>query len=189
MMTAAQRVFIDKGYERASMETIAQEAGVSKMTLYRNFASKEELFIACMNEQCRDMLTPDRYHADADREAVRSNLIEYGRTIVDLVSAEGVSMLYRLLIGETKHFDGLGQMFYETGPFRTIGIVEEILGDMVPPAERRMRAQAFVWASLGDPFQRVTLGICNFEDVKDELHAQVALAADMVLGSKRPAEI
>ncbi|MBK6491113.1 MAG: helix-turn-helix transcriptional regulator [Sphingomonadales bacterium] len=53
ILEAAQRVFLSSGYERASMDGIAQEAGVGKMTVYRQYADKRTLFIACLNDQCQ----------------------------------------------------------------------------------------------------------------------------------------
>lgn len=181
LMDAAQRVFIEKGFERASMDAIAIEAGISKMTVYRNFDSKESLFVACMNEQCAEMLVPNRYSPSSDLQTVRKNLVEYGKTLVELVSVKSVSTLYRLLIGEVGHFPGLGQIFYDSGPMHAGEIVEGILADLFEPADRRMRAYAFIWTALGDTFQRITLGICEFEDVKEQMHDQVAFAADLIL--------
>jgi TetR/AcrR family transcriptional regulator of autoinduction and epiphytic fitness len=41
---AAERVFIQFGYQKASMDKIASEAQVSKRTVYNHFSTKDELF-------------------------------------------------------------------------------------------------------------------------------------------------
>src|ERR1043165_3578024 len=46
ILEAAQMHFNEHGLERASVDAIAAEAGVSKMTVYSNFGSKEGLFEA-----------------------------------------------------------------------------------------------------------------------------------------------
>lgn len=51
VLTAARQVFLDMGYHRASLNTIAREAGFSKGAVYSNFASKEELFLALVSEE------------------------------------------------------------------------------------------------------------------------------------------
>lgn len=43
-------VFIDMGYELASMDKIAETAGVSKRTVYNHFVSKENLFQAIVDD-------------------------------------------------------------------------------------------------------------------------------------------
>lgn len=45
LMGKAEELFINLGYKGVSMDEIAKEAGISKMTIYRYFSSKEELFI------------------------------------------------------------------------------------------------------------------------------------------------
>lgn len=44
ILDGAIDVFIDMGYELASMDKIAETAGVSKRTVYNHFGSKESLF-------------------------------------------------------------------------------------------------------------------------------------------------
>ena len=45
ILDAALSVFIERGFAAASMEGIAREAGVAKITLYRHFETKEQLFV------------------------------------------------------------------------------------------------------------------------------------------------
>ncbi|ADQ14295.1 TetR/AcrR family transcriptional regulator [Halanaerobium hydrogeniformans] len=44
ILNSAVKVFSENNYHAASMAMIAEEAGVSKGTLYWHFDSKEELF-------------------------------------------------------------------------------------------------------------------------------------------------
>ncbi len=44
IMVAAKRVFTNKGFSKATMEDIAQEAELSPGTLYLYFKNKEELY-------------------------------------------------------------------------------------------------------------------------------------------------
>ena len=44
-MEKAEELFITLGYKAVSMEEIAEAAGISKMTIYKHFSSKEDLFI------------------------------------------------------------------------------------------------------------------------------------------------
>jgi AcrR family transcriptional regulator len=46
LIAAAARVFARRGYERASIAEIADEAGYSHGAVYSNFESKEDLFLA-----------------------------------------------------------------------------------------------------------------------------------------------
>ena len=51
LLAAARRVFLARGYERATLEAIAQEAGFSKGVVYSQFASKADLFLALLERR------------------------------------------------------------------------------------------------------------------------------------------
>src|SRR5262245_34187714 len=53
IIEGARAVFLSQGFDAASMNDIARKAGVSKGTLYVYFKSKEDLFEAITEEQCR----------------------------------------------------------------------------------------------------------------------------------------
>ena len=53
IVAAARQVFLENGYAQASMDQIAQSAGVSVKTIYRHFENKDELFSAVMQAACR----------------------------------------------------------------------------------------------------------------------------------------
>jgi len=45
LMEKSEELFWKYGYNGVSVDQIAKEAGISKMTIYKHFSSKEELFI------------------------------------------------------------------------------------------------------------------------------------------------
>lgn len=45
ILNAALKSFMERGFEASSMDGIARDAGVARMTLYRHFESKEEMFV------------------------------------------------------------------------------------------------------------------------------------------------
>jgi AcrR family transcriptional regulator len=53
LVDAALRVFSEGSYAGATTAQIAREAGVSEPILYRHFASKRELYFACLDEAWR----------------------------------------------------------------------------------------------------------------------------------------
>ena len=68
ILLAAKDVFLETGYERASMDTVAVRAGTSKRSLYAHFESKDNLFLAVL-DLVRELYlghlkTPDAYAAD-----------------------------------------------------------------------------------------------------------------------------
>ena len=68
LMDAAARVFCRKGLERASIDEVATDAGYTKGAFYANFKSKEELFLAMLDEQFTERIK-EVEHAFSDSES------------------------------------------------------------------------------------------------------------------------
>ena len=56
LMAAASKVCARHGLERASIDEVAEEAGFTKGAFYANFRSKEELFLAMLDERFAEEL-------------------------------------------------------------------------------------------------------------------------------------
>jgi len=54
ILAAAARLFAEHGFDAVSMHTIADAAGVSKANVFHHFKSKNELYIAVLQDACRD---------------------------------------------------------------------------------------------------------------------------------------
>lgn len=55
LVGVARAVFAGRGYRTTSMDTIAEEAGVSKPVLYQHFASKQDLYLALIDDSARHL--------------------------------------------------------------------------------------------------------------------------------------
>lgn len=55
MLAAATRAFARNGFEATSLDDIAQEAGISKVLLYRHFDSKADLYRAVLDRSLRQL--------------------------------------------------------------------------------------------------------------------------------------
>ena len=62
LLESAAKVFTRRGLERASVEEVSEEAGFTKGAFYANFKSKQELFLAMLDEKFAAKL--DRLEAD-----------------------------------------------------------------------------------------------------------------------------
>ncbi len=48
LLAVAQRMFCEAGFHAVSVDSIVEDAGVARMTLYKNFGSKEDLIVATL---------------------------------------------------------------------------------------------------------------------------------------------
>ncbi len=55
LLSTARRLFYRDGYRVVGIDTLLAEAKVAKMTLYNHFASKEELIVAVIEQQDREV--------------------------------------------------------------------------------------------------------------------------------------
>lgn len=60
LLAAALDVFVAQGYHSASMDDIAERAGVSKPVLYQHFPSKLELYLAILDTACDSIIASCR---------------------------------------------------------------------------------------------------------------------------------
>src|ERR1700676_5744126 len=83
ILDGAGKVFMDLGFDGASMGEIARAAGVSKGTLYVYFADKSRLFEAIVE---REMLDQQKvaFNFDPARD-VATTLREFGQAYIDLL--------------------------------------------------------------------------------------------------------
>lgn len=56
MLDAAVKIFSRRGFHAASMDEIAEDAGISKPMVYAYLGTKEELFLACLHREGTRML-------------------------------------------------------------------------------------------------------------------------------------
>jgi AcrR family transcriptional regulator len=54
VLAAAGRVFAKRGFHGASLDAIAEDAGVTRGAVYYNFADKEELFLELLDRRCAE---------------------------------------------------------------------------------------------------------------------------------------
>ena len=77
LMAVARSVFVDQGYHSASMEIIADTAGVSKPLLYQHFPSKLDLYLALLDAGIDDLLAK----SDASLRDITDNKLRVIATI------------------------------------------------------------------------------------------------------------
>ena len=126
IIEGARRVFIDKGFEAASMNDITREAGVSKGTIYVYFANKEELFEALIEEE-RGTIFKNMYDMLDRADDLRQTLVKFGKVLSMKITSARVIQAQRTVIGASDRIPDMGARFYERGPKRGHDKVVEFL--------------------------------------------------------------
>jgi len=113
IIEAARSVFLEHGFERASMSQISERLGGSKATLYGYFKSKEELFLATV-EQGIEVESGELIAAIRRIPDTRKALETFGRSYVEKATGARPIAVYRM-IANLPADSGVGLTFYERG--------------------------------------------------------------------------
>jgi TetR/AcrR family transcriptional regulator, mexJK operon transcriptional repressor len=134
VLDGARRVFMRDGFEGASVDEIAREAGVSKATLYSYFPDKRLLFMEVAKSECarqgeaacaRIALAgpPAEVLYDAAARMTRFFISGFGRQV------------FRMCVAESDRFPELGREFYASGPMMVHGMLLTYLREAVAQGE------------------------------------------------------
>lgn len=96
ILESAVRVFSEKGFDGASMDKIAEEAKVSKITIYKHFQNKESLFLAIVSEYLKENknIKPIAYAKDQPLEVQLQAFIQAELFRVTDEKQRGLSRLF-----------------------------------------------------------------------------------------------
>lgn len=185
---AASETFLAEGFDRASLDQIAQRAGVSKQTIYSHFADKQALFLAICTELTEKLTIPLRRPASETGD-LRSTLLRLGEDALAMMLHPASLDLHRLIVGAAARFPELGQAAYEAGAGRMITDLSALLaqrsrsGDGLPRPlageEADRLAEQFIGMLRGFHQVRGLFGIAHAADA--ERKAYVAACVDLLL--------
>ncbi|MFG0584633.1 Biofilm operon icaADBC HTH-type negative transcriptional regulator IcaR [Pseudomonas sp. THAF187a] len=126
ILDAAKNLFLRNGYDGSSMDTIAAEAGVSKLTVYSHFTDKETLFSAAIKAKCEEQL-PELLFELPDDVPLESQLLGIARGFLALINSSESVEMHRMMVSLASQGSKLSRMFYEAGPQRVQEEMELLL--------------------------------------------------------------
>ena len=150
ILDVTARVFLERGYERASTAEIARRAHTSKQTLYGLFPSKAALFVAVISAHTEDLFARHVEYIESDAPPQKA-LNDMGLNIFQLFTAPRFLALYRILVAEAPNFPDLARLLWDTCMIRGRKLLAEYLRSrrVGGPHYDRSAAQ-FVTFILGD---------------------------------------
>jgi TetR/AcrR family transcriptional repressor of mexJK operon len=141
VLEAATRQFCELGYERTSIDSVAQAAGVSKVTLYTYFSNKETLFEAVVGSYS-DLVFANLTPEILDPLHPERALTHIGTQFLQLIHSTEAIGIFRALIGCASQHNSACQIFFRHGPDP---IVQQL-------ANYLQAAQHANTLSFGDPY-------------------------------------
>ena len=118
ILDGARKVFMDLGFDGASMGEIARSAGVSKGTLYVYFADKNRLFEAIVEEETLEQ-GKVAFNFDPARD-VPTTLMEFGQAYIQMLCRPGGGSATRTVMAIAERMPEVGRRFYSNVVAHTI---------------------------------------------------------------------
>jgi AcrR family transcriptional regulator len=134
ILAGASKVFMDLGFDGASMGEIARAAGVSKGTLYVYFADKNRLFEAIVEQEMLDQKKVN-FNFDPERD-VATTLREFGQAYIQLLCRPGGGSAIRTVMSIAERMPDVGRRYYEH-------VLENTINRIAAYLAARMRHEDF----------------------------------------------
>jgi len=163
---AATARFLRDGYRDTSMDQVAADAAVSKQTVYKQFADKEQLFRAIVlgvtgnaSAIIAELTAALPAAGVATQQELGAALTALARRYLDGVLQPPVLALRRLVIAEAERFPDLARTYFEQAPARAIGVLAEALRGyrargLIAAQDPELAAAHFAYLTLAIPLDR-----------------------------------
>lgn len=182
IVDAARKAFMREGYDGASMEAIAADAGVSIATLYRHAEGKDDLFAAVIAIACHPGDRDEQTRIEASLKRSLADVMTFiGVMFQERLASDTTVALFRTVMTETKRFPHLGEMAYRGLVGAHEDALEEFLATRtetagLDPVMRRRLGTAFLGRLAGTETLRVLLGLnpASTEERLERAHAATA---------------
>lgn len=179
ILDAAKELFLSLGFAGTSMDAVAAEAGVSKLTVYSHFSDKATLFSAAVESKCENQMPLPMFtlEAGASMETVLNRI---GVAFVTMVDGEDSIRVKRLLCAMAEQETEMAQLFFEAGPQRIVREMECLLCraaelELLQLDDPATAAEQFFGMLMGCRHMQVLIGYCDAPS-EDEIRERVEKA-------------
>lgn len=180
-------IFLERGFEQATMEEIATSVGMSKRTVYAYYEDKPALFKAAVRRAI-ELYTLSREAIEAVVTAdLEETLIAIGWQRVTNIGTPVASKLQRILGAQSFRFPELFNESFERGAGPVIEVLSELFrryteAGEIDVAEPQRAATSFLSLVVSGPARVIVSG--NVLD-EAEIEARIVFAVGLFLNGVR----
>jgi TetR/AcrR family transcriptional regulator, mexJK operon transcriptional repressor len=188
ILDAARTLFTEQAYDRVTMDAVAARAGVSKVTVYAHFASKDQLFVEALARGCDTLFGQTVLELEAGLPLERT-LADFAVGFVRMIRTPDIAALHQVMVSEAHRHPELSQSFYALVVDRGTRLVADVIeahaarGEIVCD-DAYLAARQFIAMAQGDFVYRDQLGLDMGS--AEELMSYAAAAARMFVRGHRP---
>jgi len=192
ILVAAKALFIRNAFAGTSMDAIAADAGVSKLTVYSHFGDKDNLFREVIRSRIQDLLPEETYLFDA-RVDIRDTLLRVALTHAHVDCNPETVGTFRAILSDCRQGNPrYGRLIWEEGSTRTHGLMECLLTQAVEAGQLEIEdvpraCVQFLTLIKGNLMMRQMFGCTDCpESYAQEIEATARAGVTMFLRAYRP---
>lgn len=184
ILDAAKRLFVLQRFDGVSMDQIAAEAGVSKLTVYSHFGDKDRLFAEAVRAHCEQGM-PTRLFEPDPEVPLRERLSEIGTAFFAMIMTPEAIAGHRILCSPQITGSPMPAMFWEAGPQRVQDAFTALLERRIAAGELEIddparAASQFFTLLKGEPHAQAVFGYCC-SDRRNTPQAHIASVVELFL--------
>lgn len=188
LLDAALDQFLEKGYERATIEAIAGTVNMTKRTVYARYPDKASLFRAAVRKAIERLCVPVEQIAAAVGRDLGQTLTNIAWLRVERVMTPAGLKLQRIINTESHRFPDIFMTYYDLAAYPVIDFLatifaEETRAGRLTITEPEMAANVFMSMVVSGPVRIIVSG--NYL-TRAEIDKRIGFAVRMFLDGARP---
>ena len=163
LLDRALELFLEKGFELATIDAIAASVGMTKRTVYGLYADKTTLFKATIQRAIERWIVPvEKLHA-AETHDLEATLIAVARVRMTNATSPAGLRLQRIINTESYRFPEIFTLAHEQGSRPTIEYLADLLQrhtakKTIDVEKPEIAATAFLSMVVGGPLRAIVWG-------------------------------
>jgi AcrR family transcriptional regulator len=173
LLDTALDLFLEKGFERTSIDAITSAAGMAKRTVYARYGDKTNLFKAALTRAIEEWIVPVERLRAAEADDLEETLVRIGGILVaNILSPAGLRLL-RLTNSESLKMPEISMFNVRHGTEPTLAYLSDLFGRRLSQgggqaADTESAAQAFLSLVVGGVANNAAWGLAIEPDAADQ---------------------
>ena len=164
LLDKALDLFLERGFERTTIDAIAASVGMAKRTVYLRYGDKTGLFKAALKRAIESWIVPVERLRAAESDDLAATLLRIGRMLVVNVLNPAGLRLMRITNAESGRLPEIGAFSYTQGTAPTIAYLADLIrrrsrADGLEVSDPEEAAMAFLHLVVGGPANITAWGV------------------------------
>jgi TetR/AcrR family transcriptional repressor of mexJK operon len=173
LLDKALDLFLERGFERTTIDAITASVGMAKRTVYLRYGDKAALFKASLQRAIEEWIVPVERLRAAETEDMEQSLLKIGQILVANIMSPAGLRLMRITNAESGRLPEIGAYALQQGTERTIAYLADLFRRRIRPADVEMfdpeeAALGFLYLVVGGPASMTAWGLVLDEAAIDK---------------------